>query len=71
MEVMDPMFFKNPFTSIIYGPSGSGKSTFVLRVLMNITDMCSQRVKNILFYFFYNNYQKNFQKENIPNLEYR
>ena len=66
MQFMDPFLFKNPF---ICGPTGSSKSTFVMRLLKNITEMLSEKVKKI--YYFYNNWQKNFDQQNNGNIEFR
>ena len=66
---MDPFLLKTAFTSVVCGPIGSGKSFFVMRLLKNIDQMSSDKVKKI--YYFYNNWQKNFEQESIDNIEFR
>ena len=69
MQFMDPFLFKNPFTSIVCGPTGSGKSTFVMKLLKNINQMFSEKIKKI--YYFYNNWQKNYEQQTDVNIEFR
>ena len=69
MEFMDPFLFKTPFTFIVCGPTGSGKSFFVMKLLKNMDQMLSDKVKKI--YYFYNNWQKKFEQECNNNIEFR
>ena len=66
---MSPFLFKTPFTSIVCGPTGSGKSFFVMRLLKNMDQMLSEKVKKI--YYFYNNWQKIFDQVSNDNIEFR